>query len=225
MICRWSLRLLLPLLLASAAPLAAQTIVDRIAAIVGDQVITLSDVRVARDFGLVDASPARAGGDEPAPDAARSPVLTEAQVLERLVERELMRAEVERFGSGELAPDTEARIQAARARFPSIDAFRAALEAHGFTEARFGAWVADDARIEQYVKQRFGASAQPTDEEALQYYQSREREFAVGGRPQPFEEVREQVRQRLADTRRQAMVDDWVSGLRRRAAVVMKSID
>lgn len=224
---------------------SAQTIVDRIAAIVGDQVITLSDVRAARAFGLVEAGPASALSPAPStpatPGASVTPgtpgttgtgtpgapeALTDAELVHRLVARELMRGEVERFGAGEPpAADLEARGRLVRARFASSSAFQAALETYGLSEPRFRAWLADDVRIDQYIQQRFGLSAQPTDEEVLQYYLSREREFAVDGRPRPFAEVRELVARRLLESRRQAMVDDWVAGLRRRTAVALKPLD
>lgn len=226
---------------------SAQTIVDRIAAIVGDQVITLSDVRAARAFGLVDGGPASAMSSAPSTATTATlpgttgttgttgtgtgtpgtpEALTDAQLLERLVARELMRGEVERFGAGEPpAADLEARGRLVRARFASSSAFQAALETYGLSEPRFRAWLADDVRIDQYIQQRFGLSAQPTDEEVLQYYLSREREFAVDGRPRPFAEVRELVARRLLESRRQAMVDDWVAGLRRRTAVALKPLD
>lgn len=236
---RWRPMAGLLMLLLAPAVVSAQTIVDRVVALVGDQVITLSDVRAARDFGLLEGRPFQSDAAETSPTET-SPVtgavehglvppaspLTEAQIVERLVERELMRVEVERFGTGEPATaDLDARLRAARARFASPAAFQAALEAHGLSEARFRAWLADDARIEQYIQQRFGLSAQPTDEEVLQYYQSREREFAVDGRPRAFAEVRDLVSRRLLESRREAMVDDWVTGLRRRTAVVLKTID
>jgi hypothetical protein len=164
-------------------------------------------VRAAADLGLL-------------PGAAGQ---TDVQLLDRLIDRELIRAEVERFGAPDTPPEAiEARAQPIRARFASRAAFKAALEAHGLSDARFQAWLVDDVRIDGYVQQRFGAAAQPTDEEVLQYYQSREREFAIDGRPRPFDEVREAVRQRLVESRLKAMVDDWVAGLARRTTVVRR---
>jgi hypothetical protein len=181
-------------------------VLDRIVATVGQQVITLSDVRAAMGLGLL-------------PDSASLPTGT---VVERLVDRELMRAEIDRFGV--MAPTPEmlaSRIEALRKRFANQQAFDAALEAHGLSDARFRAWVADDWRIEQYIQQRFDAASQPTDEDVLQYFQSREREFAKNGRPPRFEEIRDEVRRRLLSERRQALVDDWVAGLKRRTEIVM----
>jgi hypothetical protein len=187
-------------------PFVHAQVLERIVATVGQQVITLSDTRAAVGLGLL-------------PDAASLPL---AQVVERLVDRELMRAEIDRFGVMAPAPELLAsRIDAIRKRFANQQAFDAALEAHGLSDARFRAWVADDWRIEQYIQQRFDAASQPTDEDVLQYFQSREREFSANGRPRLFEEVRDEVRRRLLSARRQALVDDWVAGLKRRTEIVM----
>ena len=190
----------------AAAPDAQPQVLDRIVATVGQQVITLSDARAAVGLGLL-------------PDSSSLPLGT---VVERLVDRELMRAEIDRFGVMAPAPELLAsRIEAIRKRFANPQAFDAALEAHGLSDARFRAWVSDDWRIEQYIQQRFDAASQPTDEDVLQYFQSREREFSQNGRPTRFEEIRDEVRRRLLSERRQALVDDWVAGLKRRTEIVM----
>ena len=88
------------------------------------------------------------------------------------------------------------------------------------SEARLRAWIEDDLRIERYVQQRFDVAAQPSEEEAVIWFQSREREFLRDGRPQPYAAVRDEVRARLAAERRRTLLDEWVAGLRRRATVV-----
>jgi hypothetical protein len=190
----------------SAGVAAHAQVLDRIVATVGQQVITLSDVRAAVGLGLL-------------PESASLPI---GGVVERLVDRELMRAEIDRFGVVAPTPDLlAARVDTIRKRFASQQAFDGALEAHGLSDARFRAWVSDDWRIEQYIQQRFDAASQPTDEDVLQYFQSREREFAKNGQPPRFEDVRDEARRRLLSARRQVLVDDWVAGLKRRTEIVM----
>jgi hypothetical protein len=212
----------LPMMLAVAAFVAAPgasvarveaQIVDRLVAIVGEQAITLSDVRAVRTLGL-------SLRGEAAPPAASEP--TDETIVGKLIERELMRAEVERFGMPQPPADVlNARVQTVRGHYSTAAAWTAALDGCGLSESRFRAWLADDWRIDQYLQQRFDAAAQPTDEEVLQYYQSREREFAVEGRPRPFEEVQDEARRRLTDARRRTLVDEWLTGLRRRTEVVI----
>lgn len=192
------------LALAVAAPAAAQ-VIDRVVAVVGGQAITASDVRAARRLQLV--LPAD---------------LSEAELVDRLVVREMMRTEVDRF---EVAPpnaaEVDAAVAAAHARLgPDTPA---ALDALGMTDARLRAWIEDDRRIVRYLDQRFDAAAQPSEEEVLTFFRSREREFLRDGRPQPFEAVQAQVRARLIGERRQQLIDEWVAGLRRRTDVTLVS--
>jgi hypothetical protein len=199
--------LLLLLLLAQSVTL------DRLVATVGGQPIMASDVRAARTLGLLDAVPADRPSAEGVPD--------DGGVVERLIVRELMRAEVDRYSIA--LPDMEVveeRLAAVRARAggPTLDA---ALDRVGMTRGRLRAWVEDDLRIERYLQQRFDAAAQPSDEEARTFFESHEREFLRDGRPQPFAAVREAVRARLAADRRRDLIDDWLAGLRRRASVVV----
>ena len=190
----------------AAGPALQAQIVDRLVAIVGEQAITLSDVRAARTLGLIDV-PAGA---------------TDETLIDKLVERELMRAEIERFGMPQPPADVlDQRVREVSGRFGSGDAWKTALGSCGLSDSRFRAWLADDWRITQYLQQRFDAAAQPTDEEVQQFYQSREREFTDGGRPHPFDDVRDEARRRLTDLRRRALVDEWLTGLRRRTEVAL----
>jgi hypothetical protein len=185
---------------------AEAEVIDRLLAVVDGQVITLSDVQGGTTLGLVEAGP------------AADPV---GAVLDRLIERALMLAEVDRYQPPEPAEDqVAARLAGVRRRFPSETALKAALDASAFTEARLAEFVRNDLRIERYLEQRFPATAQPSDDEVTEYYRTRASEFASGGAVPPLEQVRPQVRQRLAAERRAALVADWVGGLRRRANIV-----
>jgi hypothetical protein len=189
-------------LVLAAVAVASADVVDRIVAVVGGQAITLSDVRAARALRLVTTGS------------------TDAELVDGLVVRELMRAEVERFSMP--APDAseiDARVAAIKARLGTDAAF--ALDALGLSEQRLRAWLEDDRRIERYLEQRFDVAAQPTDEEVQTFFQSREPEFARDGQPQPFAAVRADVRARLMAMRRQQLIDEWVAGLRRRTVVAL----
>ena len=132
-----------------------------------------------------------------------------------------MRAEVERFSTTLMDVDRDVAGRAeASARMAGAGG-EEGLAALGLSPGRLVAWLEDDARIEQYVRQRFDAAAQPSDDEALTWYQVHERDYLREGRPRPFAEVRDDVRARLAAERRQALVDEWIAGLRRRAVIVL----
>ena len=129
----------------------AETI-DRVLAVVAGQIITLSDVTAARALGLQ------------SPGNAADPVRV---VLSKLMDRELVLAEVERYAPPEPPPDAVDReIDAIRTRFPSADSFDAALARSGLDDKRLREIVRQDLRIRTYEEQRF-AAADPARRQTL----------------------------------------------------------
>ena len=122
---------------------SAETI-DRVLAVVAGQVILLSDVTAARDLGLQTA------------DSAADPVRA---VLVKLIDRELVLAEVDRYAPPE--PDAAAvdrGVEALRARFPSRQAFDATLEKSGIDENHVRETVRQNLRVAAYLEQRFATA-------------------------------------------------------------------
>lgn len=129
---------------------ARAEIIDRIMAVVGGQPVTLSDVNAALMFGL--AQPP-AGTPDPL-----------AYVLDRLIERNLMLAEVDRFQPPEPAPvEISLRIDELEQRAGSPDAFAKALAVTGATRDQLRRHVRDDLRMATYLNQRFGSNPDLAD--------------------------------------------------------------
>ncbi|MPY87716.1 MAG: hypothetical protein GEU99_07330 [Luteitalea sp.] len=125
-------------------------VLDRLLAIVGDHPVTLSDVRAARVLGLV-------------PDAEDT-----ATLVGRLIDRELMRIEVDRFTVAEPPAEAiDARIAAARKGFSTPDAFEAAVRSAGLRVEQVRAVMRDEVRIASYLEQRFGSTAEARRAEAI----------------------------------------------------------
>ena len=121
-------------------------VIDRIMAVVGGRPITLSDVSAARQFGLVQVPPGTA-----------DPI---AYTLERLIDRTLIVAEVERFQPPEPDPsEITIRIDERERQAGSAAAFEKALAIVGMTREQFRRHIRDDLRITTYLNQRFGAIA------------------------------------------------------------------
>jgi hypothetical protein len=201
-------RTVIAIVLAGLAGSAGAEVIDRVLAVVGSHVVTLSDVRAAQTLGFV-----------PAGTAADST----ADVLAYLVNRELMLGEVDRYSAPE--PDRallERRMAQIRARFSSPDQYEQALGRTAMTDGRLRALVAGNLRIETYLEQRFEAASQPTAGETERYYRDHPAEFTRGGRLEAFEEVRSQAQQRLAAERRRALVAEWLDRLRRLGQVEMR---
>jgi hypothetical protein len=145
---------------------ARAEIIDRVLAVVAGQLITLTDVRAALDLRLQTS------------DGAADPVRA---VLTRLIDRELVLAEVERYAPPEpTAEAVDREVQRVRARFESQDALDAALARSGIDGKHLRETLRQDLRIRAYLDRRFT----------------------------------------LASDRRQALLDDWMAGLRRRAEVI-----
>jgi hypothetical protein len=143
----------------------AETI-DRVLAVVAGQLITLTDVTAAVDLRLQTA--------EGAADPVRA-------VLTKLIDRELILAEVDRYAPPEPTADAVDReVQRVLARFPSQDALDAALARSGIDGKHLRETLRQDLRMRAYLDQRFLAGPD----------------------------------------RRQALVDEWMAGLRRRGEVV-----
>jgi hypothetical protein len=192
---------LIVLALVGVTPPLRADVVDRVMAVVGSAVVTLSDVRAAEAFGLASGA-------------------TPAEVLAALIERELMLGEVDRY----VAPDPEPavldrRLAQIQARFPSRALFEQALARTAMTEVRLQAFVSESLRVESYVDQRFGSAAQPTPDEVRRYYQEHPAEFTKAGRLAPFDEIQTAAQQRLAADRKRALVVEWLDRLRRRGQV------
>jgi parvulin-like peptidyl-prolyl isomerase len=187
----------------SVAATAAAEVIDRILAVVNGSIVTLSDVQAASRFGLVAPDPKAPAG-----------------VLEQLIDRRLMVAEVDRYGPGEPPP---ARVDEAmagtRRRFDSDAAFDTALRETGQTAAELRRQHRDALRVEAYIEQRFGSLMQPSEDEILAHYRAHEAKFTRAGVVRPYDEVRSEVRAALVAERRADAIREWIAGLRRRADV------
>jgi hypothetical protein len=192
------------LLLAQAVSAQPGELVDRTLAIVGTQVITLGDVRAALVLGLVEGGPSAGAA---------------AAATERLIERELILREVQRYAPPPPeASAVEARLAELRRRFPEPE-FTRVLAEGGFTEARLRAWIADDLRTQAYLAQRFASASTPTDADIAAAFTVERPEFERAG--VTFEQATPILRERLTAARRRELITDWISDLRRRTDVTV----
>ena len=142
--------------------------------------------------------------------------------LNALIERQLQLIEVNRYAPPEpSAADIDAAHRRIRSRFDSQTVFESAMKDLGVTLAQLRGRVRDDLRIESYLRQRFGGSYQPGEEEVARYYRAHESDFIRNGVLRPYDDVRDEARKRLVDDRTASLVSDWVAGLRRRADVTV----
>jgi len=186
-----------------AAPLAAQSLLDRVAARVNGSVILLSDVRAAVMLGLIDA--AAADSDD---------------AVEQMVQRTLLIEEVNRFPPTDPSREAiDAELDRLRAR--AGGSFDAVERTSGLTPDHVRMLARDRLRIQSYVDQRFGVTVPLTDEQVLQYYRDHSDEFTNGGQVVPFERAQGLVRERAGLEQRRRTISQWLGDLRARAAVTI----
>jgi hypothetical protein len=135
----------LTLILVACGAIARAEVIDRIMAVVGGQPITQSDATAAIQFRLVEV-----------PAGTADPL---AFAVDRLLERTLVLAEVERFQPPEPDPiEITIRIDELQKRAGSSAAFDTALKVTGTTREQLRRHLRDDLRIATYLNQRFGAT-------------------------------------------------------------------
>jgi hypothetical protein len=192
------------LVLLAAGVARADEVIDRVLAVVGGQMITLTDVTAARDLGLV-AAPAAA-------DPIRA-------ILSKLIDRELILAEVDRYAPPEPgAAAIDAAVSDVRSRLGSDEALRTALARSGIDEKHLRETLREDLRIRAYLAQRFAVPL-PDEDELNRYYREHEAAFMRGSALLPFDAARPLVLDAVVAERRKALVDDWLAGLRRRGDI------
>ncbi|MEQ1871043.1 MAG: hypothetical protein ABL961_13595 [Vicinamibacterales bacterium] len=133
----------------------AQTaeVLDRVLAVAAGDVILLSDVRAARDLGLVP------DGGAPDPDRA---------VLTALIDRALMLDEVDRYATGEaLEADVERALDEVRTRVGSPSALTTVLARIGLSERQLRETLRQNLRIRAYLAQRFSGDTRERTQAAI----------------------------------------------------------
>jgi hypothetical protein len=199
-------RLLLVLFL--ALPAAAVT-VDRIAAVIDGQVLTVSEISQMVELRFF-------------PRLGNSEEEYRREVLDALIAQALRYRDVERFGAQDIPADTiEARVVEIRNRFASEAELTAALAHAELTAEEFRALVKRQLQVEAYIQERFAPLVFVTNDEIDEYYRGpwREQRRARGLAVPALTEVRDEVRAALRLSRLQVEIDRWTSQLRARANV------
>jgi hypothetical protein len=183
------------------AALDAQALVDRVLARIGNYAITQTDVEALVEFGLIEARSA-----------------TEA--AQQAIDRQLILREVARFPPAE-PPEAEVDKQLALMKARVGDRLDRVLKTTGIDEDRLRGLARETLRIRDYLQQRFGISAQVSEEEARKYFETHRDEFTRDGKALTFEEAEAEARRRASAARVQGAVEEWLKDLRARSDVVV----
>jgi peptidyl-prolyl cis-trans isomerase SurA len=186
-------------------------LVDRVVAVVDEDPILLSDVERVIGLRLVGARP-----DESRPALER-------RVLDGLIEQRLRLHEIARFGFEEVPlEDVEKQFENLRSQFPDEASFRAELDRLGLDEAAVRQVLARQLSILAYVEERLGPRVFVGVDDIRHYYEETlTPELRKQGKPvPPLDDVREQIRAVLRESRLNDEIDRWTDELRKRADVV-----
>lgn len=203
------MRKLFLVLISVALPGSAVT-VDRVAAVIDREVITVSEVSQMVEIRFF---PRKAGQNDD--DYRRS-------VLDNLIAQALRYRDVERFGAQDISKDSiEARLQEMGKRFATPDELNAAVLRAELTLDEVRALIKRQLQVEAYIQERFAPVVFIPNEDIEMYYrttwsqQRRQRGLAIP----PLAEVREEIRTLLRSDRLQQEIEQWTSQLRVRANV------
>jgi hypothetical protein len=190
-------------------------VLDRIAAVVGDDLLLESDVDRYVALGLVER---RTGEND---GTYRERILNE-RVVELLRERELRKT----AGFSPDQRDVEARFRALSERVTKERGvpFADVLAAAGVTRDEALDWTRRGLAIETFVKERLLPAVKVTDEEMAAFYAGPfQVEAKAGGVSEvpPLREVEDQVRVLLRERKLNAEVERWTDELRQKTRVVV----
>ena len=186
-------------------------LVDRVAAVVNDEVITLSDLEWAIGYKRLSI---------PGDPAAREELLR--ATLNQLVEQKLIAAEAAATPGLEVSlPEIEQRIEAYRAQFASTLDFESHLGQLGMSDNDLHDLVSRQLTVLQFVKLRFEPFVVILPDQIEAFYRTR---FLpqLGVRVElapPLSLVEEQIRQILQVEMTTQDLDEWMVNTRRRSRV------
>jgi parvulin-like peptidyl-prolyl isomerase len=211
-----AIRLLGALGIAMAVAMAARgEIIDRIAASVGNRVITASDLdrelRVAafQDGVKTDFSP------------ARKRAAAQAMIEQKLIQTELANSRYPAPDPAELAPAIE---QFKTAHFKDAEQYRAALAEYGITEEDFKELLLWQRTLLLFIQVRFETGVQLGAQDVQEYFTNTVKpaaEAAHPGQPVSLEDYRDQIERTLTGQRADQQMDIWLRDMRLRTNIVV----
>ena len=192
----------------STAPSGPAVLVDRIAAVVGDEIVLEGEVRKLLAVGFLERNPGES-------DAAYRDRVLDQRIVDLLRERQLRRSS----GFDPKPEEVEARVAALEGRLAKERGIPAAsvLAAAGTTREELAALVKRGLALDSFVRERLAPGLKVTEADLRAYYDTTFREDAkkrgLADVP-PFEDVREEVRDVVRELKLNAEIERWTAQLR-----------
>lgn len=192
-----------------AAPSHAVT-VDRIAAVIDRQVLTVSEVNQMAEMRFFPRVAGRSDDDY------------RHDILEALIAQALRYRDVERFGAQDIPKDSiEARLVEIQHRFASPAELDAALARAELTSDELRALIKRQLQVEAYIQERFAPMVFVANEDIADYYNGpwRQQRVERGLPVPPLNDVREEIRTLIRSRQLDQQIETWTTQLRARANV------
>lgn len=191
----WIFLLLLP------GPPAWPEILERIAAVVNDRIIFLTDIE--RHLTLFQ------------PDAIAGEDSLE-KTLHALIDLRLLEIEAERFGSARpTQEEVDAAFQLIRKRFPDAMAFQRTLSRYATTPEGLREEIEMRLGVERFIDERIRFFIFVTPDDVEIYYREHQRQFEG----KTLEAVKDQIEKQITEERAQTRLKDYLERLRSRAKI------
>jgi hypothetical protein len=181
--------------------------VDRIVVVVNEQVITLTDLRIAEAFGLYEEDFKEKSGD------------LRPLILERLIDQKLVIALAgeEIFVENEELDSFQARIIEKLGN----DQARRRLEEFGLGWQDLRGYIFEKIVYQKIISRKFGQRNILSLKEIEDYYQQSyvlsQRE--KGLEPQPMMELLDEIESRIIQEKTKTQIKDWIKNLRKKADI------
>ena len=191
-------------------PNAAAETVDRVVASIGNAALTASDVEQEYRFELFLNGQSLSVPPDPA---------TLERVRDRLIDQRLLaeEAEAERVERTDLPPQAAATLAEVRRKYPSEEAFQAALRTLEMDEREVLQRLGDQALVLRIIDQRLRPAAWVERAEIEAYYRKtfgREHVEQAAGSAPALEDVENQIREILAQEKINQLLSTWLEELK-----------
>ncbi|MBI4714805.1 MAG: SurA N-terminal domain-containing protein [Nitrospirae bacterium] len=187
---------------------AEAALLDRVLAAVDGEIITLTDVRIALQFKLVNLR-------EPAADPESPENLKAA--LSRLIDRKLLLAEARKFSitpEGLSEEEISGEIRKVRDLLPP-ETYPATLKRFGITEDDLIRRVREKGAEEKFLNFRIGFFVILSPDAIRKYYQDHAAEYGE----RPFEEVQGEIETLLTRRESDRLLEEYLTRLRGQATI------
>jgi len=185
----------------------SQKVIDQIAAVVNDYVITLSDVKIAGSFDLFD--------DEILSQENDSLVILDWLINQRLV-------------IGLTQESRPIEPEAVEAAYQSLllklgnEAVKTKLDLFGLQKKDLQAYLFEKILFQSIIEDRFGLAVRVSLEEIEDYYREKfvlTQTDTKNSEPSPLMEVLEEIESAIKKEKIKTLVEEWVNNLRREADI------